>query len=79
MICLNPCFLSYVSYFSFLLCYSGSCSLLVRPYSYVLGLSPLSMLDWQLTDAVVPLPPFLVDGSEPVGSRGVRCPSKYDM
>ena len=40
----------------------------------MLGSSPLSMLDWQLTDAAVPLPPLLVNGSEPVGSRGVRCP-----
>ena len=77
MTCLNLCFLSYVSYFSSLLYYSGFCLLLARAYFCVFGLSPLSMLDWQLTDAVVPLPPLLVDGSEPVGSRGVRCPSKY--
>ena len=56
MICLNSCFLSYVSCFSFLLFYFGSCLLLARTYSCVLGLLPLSMLDWQLTDAVVQLP-----------------------
>ena len=68
MICLSRCFRFSVSYFSFLLFCSGSCLLLARVSSWVLGLSPLSMLDWQPTDAIVPLP----SGRSIVGVSVVR-------